>query len=61
MDELAQKSLGELAQVHKKGLEDDLSLRRTVGELGQELAKLLDDNKKISMDSPKDGGEGKSQ
>lgn len=39
-----QKSLDELAQDHKKALEDNSSLRRTVGELGRELAKLREDN-----------------
>ncbi len=39
-----QKSLDELAQDHKKALEDNSSLRRAVGELGRELAKLREDN-----------------
>lgn len=39
-----QKSLDELAQDHKKALEENLSLRRTVGKLEQQLAKLCQDN-----------------
>lgn len=38
-----QKSLNELAQDHKKALEDNLFLWRTVVELGRELAKLCEE------------------
>ncbi|XP_074510851.1 uncharacterized protein znf407 isoform X2 [Sebastes fasciatus] len=41
------KSLDELAQEHKKALEDNSSLRRTVGELGRELARLREDNRSV--------------
>lgn len=39
-----QKSLDELAKDHKKALEDNLSLRRTVRKLEQKLTKLCEDN-----------------
>lgn len=39
-----QKSLDELAQDHKKAVEDNSCLRRTVGKLEQELDKLREDN-----------------
>lgn len=37
--------MDELAQDHRKALKDNSSLRRTVGELEWELAKLREDNK----------------